>query len=78
MSLACSFARACSASFTQEGTPADGGKPGLFPDHFVRVEATGINIPSGSVFRIIRKRWEATHDGEFVTEFACQFETEGT
>jgi hypothetical protein len=53
------------------------GKPSLFPDHFVQVQATGINVPSGSVFRIVRKRWEATHDGEFTTDFACQFETSG-
>jgi hypothetical protein len=51
------------------------GKPGLFPDHFVRVEASGINVPSGSVFQTVRKRWEATHDGEFVTEFACKWLT---
>ncbi|MBM3498126.1 MAG: hypothetical protein FJX74_05590 [Armatimonadetes bacterium] len=49
------------------------GKPGLFPDHFVQVEATGIGVPSGSLFRIIRKRWQATHQGDFTTEFACRW-----
>lgn len=49
------------------------GKPALFPDHFVRVQATGVGMPSGSVFQIVRKRWSASQDGEFVTEFACKW-----
>jgi len=47
------------------------GKPQLFPDHFVKVQATGIGVPQDSIFRIVRKHWWATSDGEFVTEFGC-------
>jgi len=49
------------------------GRAALFPDHFVRLDATGLSVPAGTLFRIIRKRWQATHDGEFTTEFACQW-----
>ena len=49
------------------------GKPGLFPDHFVQVDATGIGVPAGSIFRIVRKHWRARSDGEFVTSLDCAF-----
>jgi hypothetical protein len=48
------------------------GKPSLFPDHFMEVNASGITVPAGSLFRIVRKRWEARPDGDFATEFACR------
>lgn len=48
------------------------GQPNLFPDHFVRVEATGVRVPQGSIFQVIRKRWQATDDGEFTTDFECK------
>jgi len=49
------------------------GKPALFPDHFVEVQAAGIGVPAGSLFRITRKRWHATHAGDFLTEFECRW-----
>ena len=47
------------------------GKPGLLPDHFLKVQASGIGVPADSLFRVIEKEWWARSDGEFVTEFAC-------
>lgn len=45
------------------------GKPTLFPDHFVYVDVAGIDVPVGSVFRIISKWGRISAEGEFVCEF---------
>jgi len=45
------------------------GKPTLFPDHFVYVDVAGLDIPVGSIFRIIGKYGRISAEGEFVCEF---------
>ena len=45
------------------------GKPDLFPDHYVKVQTTGLEIPNDTIFRIIEKQGELRGDGEFTTRF---------
>jgi hypothetical protein len=44
----------------------------LFPDHFVKVQATGINVPTDTVFQIVSKSWDAPSGGPYMAEFACK------
>lgn len=46
------------------------GKPTLFPDHFVEVQAAHLGVPAGTIFRIIEKYGRFTEDGAFTTRFA--------
>lgn len=44
-------------------------KPTLFPNHHVLVDVDGMDVPVGSVFRIVDKRGDITMDGDFRCTF---------
>jgi hypothetical protein len=39
-------------------------QPGLFPDEWVKVQATGLNIPTDSIFQIVNKSWSTAAEPE--------------
>ena len=45
------------------------GKPTLFPDHYVKVQTTGLQIPTDTVFRIVEKWGHLDSQGECTTRF---------
>lgn len=46
------------------------GRAALFPGHFVRVDSSGLDVPVGTVFRIVDKSWRVEQtSGEFTTNF---------
>jgi hypothetical protein len=46
------------------------GKPDLWPGHLVSVDAVGLDVTSGTVFRIVQKDWSIEpNSGEYVCNF---------
>ncbi len=45
------------------------GKPTLFPDHYVKVQVSGLNVATDTIFRILEKQGTLRPDGEFTCRF---------
>lgn len=64
-----------------EATPTDTGSSNktlveLMPDHFIKVQATGLNIATDSIFQIVRKSWwcsDSPTDLTYRASFTAKF-----